>query len=525
MKHVRVKVKSAEDGSSIEGARAVLFVAQEQPGPKHTVHGRTDAFGECTLAICWEVEPGMHVILRADHPEYLTALSGNVEERDADELGVVHAEIVMKPGETAAGRVIDEAGAPVGDAEVELTLVPPGLSSCSSIHRAARSDSEGRFEIRGCSPSNGRIRTRKVGWATTTLDVDLTKPSSDLVLTLRPGVVVGGVALNESGEPVGNDYVSLLDSENRHVASVRTDHAGRFRFAGVPESFTSGWMYFGQGCVERIAEARDGLVVRALPFVTVDVRLVDPQGEPVTAPTDLGGRSPASLHRRQGGSSTLCRFFDEGIARVHLYPVGSAFVDVRVDGYQIAQEEWDTSKLSPNGVRDLVLTPSRAVRGCVAGADGRPVPHVTVRNVGWTSHLADRETYTDREGVFTLDVVDERGWVAFSHPDHSWCATTVAKVREREAGGEKLCLLQGFAVYGKVTTGDGSPAEGEVVEAVFSDAFYRHHFHLPRTVVTPDGTYRLDHLPAPRVVISFRDGETIVEGQTGEEVRLDLNLA
>lgn len=142
----------------------------------------------------------------------------------------IHKKVVLQPGAPIGGIVVDQDGAPVADAWVEVA------SSRGSDHVGA--DDHGRWKLEGLGAGKLRLTASSdANRAVPDLVVpfDGTTPQLDLVIHTARGATIGGVAVDAAGKPLADVtvYASETDldtgwASNRGV----TDERGRFQVAG-----------------------------------------------------------------------------------------------------------------------------------------------------------------------------------------------------------------------------------------------------------------------------------------------------
>ena len=386
------------------------------------------------------------------------------------------------------GRVVGAGGAPLPDACVSLWANTNVGSAWHFSIGQARAGSDGRFEIRGldklvdhsliaAADGAGRARRTVSAPGPDAEDVDLgdvalpaacslegTIQDADVrLLARREVLLVGPVAMGTSG-PSG------AGRESRW-----SDPMGRFRFtdleagqyrlsAGVPgEAEASMELVVAPG------EDVHGVVLRAGPSRTLDVRVTDDAGSPVP-----GALVVAATASRDAGSAISGL---DGVARL---TTSAAELEIRYAGVweRVAKREYLPTppvKVPAGGAAEVALTLrwGAEVSGTVLDPDGAPVRAVCVRTDGSDSQSLGG--WTDASGRFRI-VVARAGSVDV-------VVDGVANVN----GGSQDLLLEGRAdavtpgtsglvihctrvATGRslvvlVTAPDGAPAEHVTVDA------------------------------------------------------------
>jgi len=144
-------------------------------------------------------------------------------------LGDNRLDFRLERGATVAGRVLDEAGAPVAGVHVSLVT---SESSWTSL--GATTADDGRFELEGVDAGRYHARAEKEGYATYLSDAMIVSgPVDGLELRLARGAAIVGrvVGLEPDDLPAVQIHASSRDHRGSAVAAV--DFEGRFRLEGI----------------------------------------------------------------------------------------------------------------------------------------------------------------------------------------------------------------------------------------------------------------------------------------------------
>jgi len=136
-----------------------------------------------------------------------------------------------------AGRVIDESGAPVGQAAL---LLSRGGENAGAV----RADSEGRFAFEELTPGPVRLTALAPGFLPAALAEVETAPGDDfntpeIEVVLRSGAVLFGTVSTPSGLPAAGARVMVLDNgaegpfAGLELPQAIADEQGRYRMEGV----------------------------------------------------------------------------------------------------------------------------------------------------------------------------------------------------------------------------------------------------------------------------------------------------
>ncbi|MCP3138071.1 carboxypeptidase-like regulatory domain-containing protein [Pyxidicoccus sp. QH1ED-7-1] len=165
-----VKVQGAR-GAPVEAASVSLSLVGEGRG--ETVREEeVDAQGRVHFG---GLVPGSYIV-QARAPGHITSAPLPVEAWTEDAAPIT---LVLREGLTLSGRVRDDRGMPVNEAEVGVLEEGTAVSS-------ARTDAEGRFTLSGLVPGRLRLRVEKFGHRTR--DAEVLVPASSVELLLEgPG--------------------------------------------------------------------------------------------------------------------------------------------------------------------------------------------------------------------------------------------------------------------------------------------------------------------------------------------------
>ncbi|WP_164020890.1 carboxypeptidase-like regulatory domain-containing protein [Pyxidicoccus trucidator] len=163
---VAVKVYGTR-GAPVEEASVSLTLVGEGRGETVREQG-TDARGDVQFG---GLVPGSY-LAQARAPGYLTSEPLPVEAWDEEAVPVT---LMLREGLTLSGRVRDERGAPVAEAEVGVLEEGTSVSS-------ARTDVQGRFTLSGLLPGRLRLRVEKFGHATRDAEVQVPATQVELLL-------------------------------------------------------------------------------------------------------------------------------------------------------------------------------------------------------------------------------------------------------------------------------------------------------------------------------------------------------
>jgi len=331
----------------------------------------------------------------------------------------LRVDFTLERGGVVEGRVVDTAGAPIRNAQVELL------------------DADRR------PAASAWARARRSAWA-----AGLANAAAGRLLPLGElGVLLGAIPYppppGARATPQATDQTPDLAVA---VEGFTTDDAGRFRIDAVPDG-----RYFARATHDAYAAGEagpvaitgkgtaQGLVVTLRRGATVEGTVVDATGLPI-----LG----AEIEAREAGRRVAVAFSDEA-GLYHLDRVsGRLVIRASAPGHGTAESDLTVSEAEEGRTLEVPFTLSPAggaLTGRVVDASGRPVRGAEVEARG-AAGVGGR-TRTDELGRFRLGGVPEGAVrVVARHP--SYAAVEVAA--EAGADGLELTLPFGGGVRGDV---------------------------------------------------------------------------
>jgi hypothetical protein len=309
--------------------------------------------------------------------------------------------IVVEPGATIAGRVVDGEGR--GLASVSVGARTPN----DDFRAGVETLKDGTFTLVGLEdgatytivvdPSNG---PRNTGYAS------LQRPyvaagTSGLEFVLQVGLTIAGVVVDGAGVPRHGVEVAAMPvgTEDPYGPIGRTDQDGKFEIRGlqpghfrlaIPQWYASGLLLTGgddvaAGASELRLTATDGAKIRGV--------VVDENGGPLAGVDVEADAARAGL---RGGTWSRSRA-DGGFDLAGLVPDGVYDVSARQRGRVPAAQRGVAA-----GAAELRLVLERGleVQGRLLDADGKPLVGINLRFVHAASglHAAAR---TEADGAFT----------------------------------------------------------------------------------------------------------------------------
>ncbi len=278
------------NGAAVSGAfvttsfRAGPFRASDLPGAsgwlgphaelRELIAGQTDADGVLRLTTFPVIQKASRIDVVANAPGHASATALDVSVGP----GGATIELALRPDaeRSIVGRVVDESGAPVSDAEVAFVEVgtPKGPTTTSAADGTFRLTD---FGFRGDWQIQARASHDRAGRADVMLPRDGVVDAGDLIV--RRAAAVTGRVTNAAGEPVPRVGIVVFLHGESHAGLTEND--GSFRIEDITDgewnldvrARSFGGVHYDKEPL-RLVRAGDDVqvMVRALP--TGDARLV-----------------------------------------------------------------------------------------------------------------------------------------------------------------------------------------------------------------------------------------------------------
>ncbi len=359
------------------------------------LRARTDATGTARIA---ELAPGSFFVSNVRNPD----VNGRAEIVPGEEAVV---ELVLQPGVTITGIVIDRFAAPVAGAEVCLA----GIGAVQDAEQATTTGADGRFALPGCAEMC-YVGARAAGHCSSEMQLVRMQDGStrDLRLVLpAAGGTVTGTVFGPGHEPVadaviaiGKRHWSRLDllPDGALRALVRTDAEGRFRAVGIaageqPVQVRAPGLSSWIGTCRVEANVATPLDVMLAPAMACAGTVVDADGIPVAkAKVEVGDWNAFDHHQASTAAD----------GTFHLDGLMPGDVDVHARHATAGSGTVTIHGGAGETVRcELRLSPGLVLRGRVLTQDGEPIADATVE-----ARTADRQwgkwTVADAAGNFAI---------------------------------------------------------------------------------------------------------------------------
>jgi len=445
------------------------------------------------------------------------------------------------------GTVVDEAGAPVGGAAVNVTWFRKAAED-------AKTGPDGRFSLRIAGPIRPSELVRATADGEARIGIaEYHEPARSrpepVRVVLKPARAVVVRVVDADGRPVPGAAVEVTGSGHGPIGRSETDRAGLARLLLPADAEVDhvaalkdgvGFDYF-ENYRSWPSRLRDPLPAEvrlvldgALP---ASVRAVDPSGKPVPGvefhPDLL--QKPGKLSYFNGsGSDILVATTDAaGLARFPWLPKRLEMpVSVEARPWDYSGETRPTFKPGGEDVPSLVLRRNVRLSGKVTNLDGGLAEGVLIQaeSRGKSSFYGRRLARTGPDGTYSVTMpADQMSMIAVVSPDHA--AAPIAGIVPREGqprDGLDLRLVAGTRFRATITTeAGGKPVPGAQLTIIALGAEVPEEFRGPNS--TND---RLDLVtwaqadPEGRIDCRLGPGDYTILGEenlhvdgTGEVVR------
>lgn len=473
---------------------------------------------------------------------------GTPKRRATLDLGV----IVLEPGATVRGRVIDEDGVGVDGARVLTCEL--ALESSLEVMRIQGPDpditrlqvstgTDGRFELPGVAAGDLRLAAHTDGmlWSFTEpfhAQTGAVVDAPPIQLEVVPATsLVAGVVVDPAGVPVASVDVHYSGGmDYRSHGKVTTSSAGRFAIPTTQETLELRALdESGRHGPSPTTTGRSGgeeVELQLTPRHTIVVRVDERGGGPIE------GASVMVLSTRKepmmfGGGSILM-----GEDWEHTDADGLVTLLVPDEPFRLSvgseNHDYDhPGPFDPVSVPaeiHVTLTRRPLLEGVVL-ADGAPVPGAKVEScqpidghaelsMGFAQRFwgsGQWSATTDENGRFAMPTEKEWTEAVLLAMADGWAVAEQRVVFPKGGGRDdiELVLTPGGAIEGTVTAPPDRSVAGIVVAASRGDGF-------PRSVRTDEeGWYRLEHLTPGDWHVEARDGEPAVDVLTVVKVEED----
>jgi len=446
------------------------------------------------------------------------------------EVGARQSHLVrLRPAAVLTVRVIDEAGKPIPDAKVRVTLPgatePPPLVFETDVRGVGRCDR--------LTPGSVVVRVEHRDFLPYEKQhfYERGRPH-ELEVTLARGLSVAGRVLDQDGEPIAGAWVSRLRDYAQTIlgfdvvsfagedligmavrrGAVRTDQDGRFVVSGIAKDAKVNLMVGADGFVQArlgpVDPGATGLELRLVPTATVTGVVVTAEDGRAIADFEAEcTRVSWFVFDRPFGHVDV-RGSGDGRFEIAGLPQGRFTLRVAAEG-RAALERSITIDGSRLDVGEIRLAPPARVAGVTLGPDGEPLPGARVwvakggmGDSSFVRAIAGRPVVdSDDEGRFRIAVPARR--VRLMAEKHGYATTRSRSVRVKPGEtveGFEITIGRGGSLLGVVVDIEGHPLAGWNIQTTANNSmsirFTRSDANGEfRVLGLPPGQYLVDGFP------------------------------
>jgi 5-hydroxyisourate hydrolase-like protein (transthyretin family) len=343
---LRGRVVEAATGAPVPEFTFSVEPMNPEPGARHQggVHrGEQSPDGTFTVSV-----PVGAYRVSAGAPGFTAAEAAEVRVSDREPALV---ELRLGRGVTVTGRVTDESGTPLADADVMVMGPEHGPSRTRRMARVgpghAKTDADGTFRITGVEPGEAHVHVRMTGYVTFRKTINA-EGTTDLDVRLARGLSLRGV-VTRNGKPLQGVQVSASTPAigGEHQPAI-TDADGRFTLTGLVAARYTVSAYFEEqhASVNNVDPAKQKELTIALDAKPRGVIYGTVSGIPTNAGKVV--RRAVSVESENGSAEGVID--DGGNYRIENAPVGVVYVAADVES-------------APRGARSILRKQVEIVAG------------------------------------------------------------------------------------------------------------------------------------------------------------------
>jgi len=450
----------------------------ETAGKDPAVLGETSADAQGQFRVVLD-KPGVSIALRVFAQGRPSArFSGPFDSSEENPL----FDILLPAAQPMSGRVVDEAGKPVGGGRV-LVISREGVFDGDTRYLGeARTGADGAFTVPD-APEGARVVVVRAQDFIAANRIQLEARSEEKV-SLQRGGAVRGLVTDAAGKPVPGVIVTTDD------AAAQTDGEGKFRLTGLP----AGGHHLQALSKDDLAARKDGVRVRKGEEVEASLKL---RPGPAISGTVIeeGTRRPVAGARVLAYAATgLTRFARRRVERAArtdargrfrlagLAPSRYAIEAVR-DGYLTASIAGVNAAAPSAPVANLALRKAASISGRVTDEKGQPVAAARVRIMRETgirrllrgaasnpaSVLGGQGVLTAADGAFRIQGLEPERNLSLEATKTGYAPARKPGVSLKAGDAVKdvaLIVRRGLEARGKVVDAQGQPVAGAEIRAI-----------------------------------------------------------
>jgi uncharacterized GH25 family protein len=488
--------------------------------------GMTDAMGKVSIEVAKperDREVMFYGILLADKKPLALGWA-SIEFDDLPEGGGPPLRISLEAPGTVSGQVVNEAGVPVGQAQVSVSVMmvpnPQKEEPHFIVGQAAealfscQTDEQGRFSFaRIPEKASMEFIFRKAGFATVSTfyeenDMTLTYHcrQDDIRITLpTEQVVTGFVRDAATGKPVKS--ITLRIYQERHspfsgLESAISTKDGGFVIKGLtPGTYTIEPMFSKEQQAQWACQTVTVEIVEGQASAPVHIKLgkggvlevrvtVENTGKPVA-------RASVSYRPKDGNRYSHATTNDQGIAYITLAPGIYTINAVHKQGNRSLQQNVDVAiEAGKTVVQKWELGGLPTVTGVVKDPSGAPLAEVAIKIMP----AGSRETVSDANGCFEVSW-DPRHWgneevtrcLVARHNDRN---LATGWILEEETKNVDIVLEPGVTLAGRVLDPTGTPMDQAGVRVMLHLSNWGSSLDSGRIKTDASGRFEVRAIPA-----------------------------
>ncbi|HKE02101.1 MAG TPA: carboxypeptidase-like regulatory domain-containing protein, partial [Planctomycetota bacterium] len=496
----------------IPGAEVLLFFSGADTGASRGASGADGRFAVGTS----ERRP-RGSWLRASAAGYAPSLLDGIYMPAAD---IDVGPIVLWPGASISGRVVDPDGRPVAGASIFLSSTRERREGEDTYAPIATTSAEGAYQASGLPSGRADLGIAAAGWS------DAVQPGIRLRsdgpnvfdVTLRAEEPLAGTVVDDVGDPVAAARVRVTrsDAYSFWKKAIETDEAGAFATRGL-----SGERRRINVSISKVGHESLGLQGNQLPaddryvLKRVGGLVVTAERETAPAPTI---RSVALEWRNEGDGRWYTNWLDAtneqrdviapNVWRVGVWPGQTVRVAVvSADGWLGRSSEMEPPATGQTREVSVALEAPATVTGKVLGPDLAPLAGAFVEIASGDGRSGPvRRVRSAEDGSFRAGAVPP-GPVQLWVRSKEWTSASISLVVTPGETRENLELraLAAGRIVGRITVAGAPPGEEIPIQCGPLDAAARRQAGGPATFVAAaaaDGTFAIAPLAAGRYGLS-----------------------
>jgi len=460
-----------EQGRPVSGAtigKAISTTGGRRNGEADVYHTGDVAKSDAAGIWRYDLTPAHldAVWISVAHPDFAEAIDEMPLFSGSREIGQLQARshvLILKKGVSIAGKILDQAGRPVEQAEVALYG--------SRLAKASKTDAQGSFKLDHLMPGYNRLTVKARGYVRATKRVATTAGMAPVEIRLDAGRTLSGLILDESKRPVPDVrvWMETESSDSGPSPWAASDKDGRFHIDGIP-AFEVSLRVLRQGMapfIRRILPTENEItVVTKHELLHVSGNVTDAAtGQPLPA-FNVVLRGPVNgRHAAKGGH------FEQTLDKPEIPFFRPLQIGVEATGYETSGlRNVPTEKTEIN--IDFQLTKSPMITGVVRAPDGGPIAGAQVGLGSPTQFFYLNDGRLTNAGIYTIGETDASGRFSFpprpepfsivvAHP-LGYAIRTTEQLSEWRKSPIEISLQRWARVEGGLNTGGHGRGNEEI---------------------------------------------------------------